>query len=392
MPKTAPTRPLVTVRPVKHERYRFRLTWREGRNRLSAYARSKADAADKARDIEKRLAREGAAHDALSDGERHGVYRWRELAHRHGIPPEVTLSAVVEDYAARWCQRNQSAALQVVVDAYLAHREAERKSQRHLDDLRGRLRALMAHLEPGTTVAEVEPETIDEWLQSIRGSTQTRLNYRRVAHALFNYAVQRRFCESNPVAFSIRPTPPARQPGILTVEQLRAALFAMLEAGRFDLLPGVVLGAFVGLRTSERMGARWEHIHLDDPQPYAKVAEGKTGQRNVPLSEAAVAWLAVCRQPAGPIFPCDESAWLKRLATFRKKHNLGDWPHNCLRHSCPSYRLAQGENTAVVADEMGHSVGVLKRRYHRLVPPAEAAAWFAIRPPDGERRVIPFTA
>jgi hypothetical protein len=53
---------------------------------------------------------------------------------------------------------------------------------------------------------------------------------------------------------------------------------------------------------------------------------------------------------------------------------------NGLRHSFCSYRLAQTNNAAQVALEAGNSPTMIFRHYRELVTPAQAEAWFSIRP------------
>ena len=91
MPKRALDKLPVSINPAKHPRYNYRLLWREGSKRRSVFTRTKAEAEAKAREIATRLAAEGSGHDPMTEGERRGVQRWRELAHRHGIPADVTL-------------------------------------------------------------------------------------------------------------------------------------------------------------------------------------------------------------------------------------------------------------------------------------------------------------
>jgi Zn-dependent membrane protease YugP len=64
----------------------------------------------------------------------------------------------------------------------------------------------------------------------------------------------------------------------------------------------------------------------------------------------------------------------------RAAPNLKNWPHNALRHSYVSYRLALIANAAQVAEECGHSVQIMKQNYRELVTRAEAVKWFAVMP------------
>ena len=69
--------------------------------------------------------------------------------------------------------------------------------------------------------------------------------------------------------------------------------------------------------------------------------------------------------------------------TYRKATNLSrrlgiDWPHNVLRHSFISYRIAKIKNANEVALEAGNSPDIIFRHYRELATEEQADAWFAI--------------
>ena len=68
------------------------------------------------------------------------------------------------------------------------------------------------------------------------------------------------------------------------------------------------------------------------------------------------------------------------LDTAREAAEIEEWPHNALRHSFASYRLAAIQDAAKVALEMGNSPEKLFRHYRELVTEKGAKAWFAITP------------
>jgi hypothetical protein len=71
--------------------------------------------------------------------------------------------------------------------------------------------------------------------------------------------------------------------------------------------------------------------------------------------------------------------------TYRKVTNLArrlgiEWPHNVLRHSFISYRIAKIKNANEVALEAGNSPDIIFRHYRELATEEQADAWFAIVP------------
>jgi hypothetical protein len=104
----------------------------------------------------------------------------------------------------------------------------------------------------------------------------------------------------------------------------------------------------------------------------------------VPLPPNAVTWLMDYRDRTGLVMPgAVKIAAGKRtapdLAVLASKAKIV-WPHNGLRHSFASYRLAAVKSAAQVALEMGNSPAMIFRNYREVVTEKQAAAWFAIDP------------
>ena len=68
-----------------------------------------------------------------------------------------------------------------------------------------------------------------------------------------------------------------------------------------------------------------------------------------------------------------------RLNYLGEKSGLG-WRQNALRHSYASYRLAEIQDAAKVALELGNSPEKLFKHYRELVTPDAAKEWFSIVP------------
>ena len=83
---------------------------------------------------------------------------------------------------------------------------------------------------------------------------------------------------------------------------------------------------------------------------------------------------------AKPIGQCFLPNVHMRLNYFGEKSGVG-WRMNALRDSYASYRLAELQDAAKVAFEMGNSPEKLFRHYRELVGPDAAKEWFALMPP-----------
>ncbi len=60
------------------------------------------------------------------------------------------------------------------------------------------------------------------------------------------------------------------------------------------------------------------------------------------------------------------------------------WPHNVLRHSFISYRVALIQNANQVALEAGNSTSIIFKHYRELATEDLADQWFGILPKDGQ--------
>jgi len=134
------------------------------------------------------------------------------------------------------------------------------------------------------------------------------------------------------------------------------------------------------LRRAEIERLRWEDVNLSRGFITVGAQNAKTGKRRlVPVCAALREWLAPVAKPAGPLAPTMNLR--KRFDAVRKTAGLlAKWEGNELRHSYASYRLAETQNAAQTALELGNSPSVLQSHYKELAEPEDAAKWFAVKP------------
>jgi hypothetical protein len=76
-----------------------------------------------------------------------------------------------------------------------------------------------------------------------------------------------------------------------------------------------------------------------------------------------------------------EMIWRSRLADAMKAAKLEEWPHNASRHSFASYRLADAQDSARVALELGHDrPETLFEHYNAAVTRQATKAYWKIAP------------
>jgi integrase len=161
---------------------------------------------------------------------------------------------------------------------------------------------------------------------------------------------------------------------IFTPEQMEL----LLSNSPAHLIPIYAIGGFAGLRTAEIGRLSWTSVNLDRRIIELRAGQAKTASRRiVPISDNLASWLDQLPRE-GMIVP-DEDRF-RQATAFAKKLELS-WPHNVLRHSYISYRLAHIQNANQVALEAGNSPTIIFKHYRELVSLESAEQWFAIKPP-----------
>jgi integrase len=289
-----------------------------------------------------------------------------------------SLSAAIEDYAARIRSLADSVPVLKAVEEMLELREGEGKSKAHLTDLKHRLmRFAKAH--KGRLVASFTTRDIDAWLMSLKYAPQSKTNFRRAMHNLFAWCVARGYAASNPVTQAAKVKVPAGTIGILSVNEARRLLLACHAA----ILPSVAIGLFAGLRREEIARLDWREIDLDGGHIEVKAVKSKTAQRRlVEITDNLREWLAPYQQLSGPVSPT-RMPYRWRFNEAVKAAGIERWPRNALRHTFASCHLAHCQDAAKTALQLGHTESqMLFAHYRELVRRDEAAAFWRIFPPE----------
>jgi len=69
----------------------------------------------------------------------------------------------------------------------------------------------------------------------------------------------------------------------------------------------------------------------------------------------------------------------RKVTSLARKLEI-EWPHNVLRHSYISYRIAKIKNAQEVALEAGNSPTIIFKHYRELATEEQADEWFGIMP------------
>ena len=254
-------------------------------------------------------------------------------------------------------------------------------------------------------VAAVTRGDLEKWMEGKTG--QTWDTYRRTARALLQYATEEKLADYN-VAAALRPV---RADEKLPVPFTVAAVSDILRAAEKyapEVVPVLAVQFFCGLRPTEALGLRWEHVDFKSKTIRVLPETSKVRRTRIvsPISAAALAWLAPYRKTRGPIgitTPSQQSYFMhrkpcgpdyvqkgvpiaERQPDQRPKGLLAaagvDWIQDGPRKTFASAHYALHGDAAKLASILGHTGGhdVLFRHYRGLMKKGEARRFFAIRP------------
>lgn len=266
------------------------------------------------------------------------------------------------------------------------------------------IRNLQGHLDPmaqhfsGKAVVDISAEDLTEWWKSKWGgkSTKTRKASRGSMVAFWSWCVTMTFYPKDVVSPAHRIPNVKLEKGkrrVLTPEEF----LALAAAIKPEFRGSIVLQAFCGMRPEEvappsregmskkskrgilREEIDWKYNVIRIPEEVSKI----DFPRIVPILPGVEEWLewaGIRPGQTGPI--CENLVTAGETLRLGKEVFKSGWPQDALRHSFGSYRNAVIRSLDQVADEMGNSVGTLKRHYHNPKAKEEGEAWFAMRPSD----------
>jgi integrase len=265
-----------------------------------------------------------------------------------------------------------------------------------------RLGKLAAGMPAGCTTAEVTADRLATFLLKYEAA-ETKRSYKANIKTFFNWCLTKNYCASNPADRLKKIKSKDHRPEILLPEELAK----LLENSDDSILPGVVLGAFCGVRQAEISRLDWSAIDLEEKIVTIDGSIAKTGsRRTIKIPDNAVDWLAPLVKTKGAVWPAGEEyrrpwniarlrcGWgpfqstcaavnaVQNKMTKAQRKSLKPWPENALRHSFISYKLAKTRDLAEVATEAGNSPNMVKKHYLSLVKPTAAETWFAVRPAE----------
>ena len=299
-----------------------------------------------------------------------------------------SILTAVKDYLTR--KRNvQERRVDQVVDEFLADKRKARDqgelSTRYVYQIKSDLTRFKNAFH--TNISGITPALIEDWLKGQDIVARTQNNLRNSIITLFNFARMRGYLPKG-VPTDAMDVPRAKERGgkigILTPAEL-ATLIKKAPAG---IQLYFAIAAFTGMRTAEILRLDWSQINFERNFVVVSPEKAKTATRRlISIQPNLMEFLSPYRGSTGRVFERYTNA---NAIKFAKANGI-EWPHNALRHSFASFRLAQCQDPARTALELGNSPQKLFQNYRELADQRDAAAWFAISP-KRSKKIVRFAA
>jgi len=301
--------------------------------------------------------------------------------------------------------KEQSLTLNEVYSRYIADLKSEGKSDYHVNSQKIRLSRFIKEFDGGRIASMIDANSIEDWIKDLKvskivenkeasirlngtypskriiGNTsaqpKTKNNYRTALLAFFSYCKRKGYVQANPIERVSKIKESSSEPQIFSVNEIQKML--TLSPEKSDIRAYLAIGAFAGLRVSELARLTWDKIDISDQTIILDATITKTSTRRVvKMSDNLRRWLTPYTNKIGKKKKLVEPNFKKRFAKFIESNGI-KWVQNGLRHSSASYYLAKSKNEYETAQQLGHSVNILKTHYMGLVKEKDATRYWEIR-------------
>lgn len=240
------------------------------------------------------------------------------------------------------------------------------------------------------TIREITTDQVDQYMTRLSQSLNSRKHFLAACITFFRWARDvKKALPTGPTEPEVVTKPEPKPLPIKIYTPAQMALFLRYAQG--DEIPLVVLGGFSGLRVSEITGERTAHGPLqcedilfdEDAVRVTQKVQVDSVNRYAPLLPAAAAHLRHLRGKTGPVWNTTITPFHVLSGLLARIRSAGhELPRlrNGFRRSYISYRTADTNDVAKVADECNTSPEKIRKNYRRPGLKSVAHAWFALRP------------
>jgi len=174
-------------------------------------------------------------------------------------------------------------------------KQSSGKAEKTLLDYRQRL-GRFAKAHGADDIHSITVQTLEKWLNQNKMHGLNRANYQRNLKILFNYAIKRGYCKTNPALALERVPTKEVEPVIMPIEQV----YKLLEAATAKapaMIPYLTLGLFAGIRPDEIKALDWRNVNFDRQEIKVTAGSAKTrSARYVKMTANLIEWLLPHRQ------------------------------------------------------------------------------------------------
>jgi integrase len=370
-------------------RVRDKDMWRVHTGRVFAkqqnfYFATHAEAKEKARTWKETIDAEGSAARKLSDSERVDAHRAITLLAKHKVS--------LEHVAAYWIKHaappSGILAWEEAIDKWLAAPRSRPLAEVTKIAYRNSVRMLQKELTPKDILShqtskiilphQVSKKHVEDFLTEDDWEAATVTHHLRNIRCFYGWALKAQHVGENP-ALGIPEPESLTEVTILTPQEV----VKLLESASDVILPAISICLFAGLRTSEVRRLDWAQVGEDEIEIQARKTKTRRN-RMVPISPTLRKWLdSFTGLKTGMVAPSEWRECFDELtlaAGWRTKEGESTWPHNAMRHSYGTYRMAQIKNESLVSYEMGNSPDIVHKNYRKVVAKAATESYWNIQP------------
>lgn len=238
-------------------------------------------------------------------------------------------------------------------------------------------------------VAGVTTSDLQAYIDRLKLGLRSKNNHRQTIVALFSHARRRGYLDRDKKTEAEHLEAGKAPPLTIKIYSAKDAARMIANSEGFGRL-AVALGAFAGLRSSEIMRLKWEHIGAKYITVNADKAK-TSDRRLMPILPPLAEIINSMERKEGQIFGYSKPSHFSRFLLGTIEAAGLDSIDNGLRHSFCSYRLAAIQSAAQVALEAGNSPKILFKNYRELATPEEAEIWFSPNKTSAKRskKVVP---
>jgi integrase len=230
-------------------------------------------------------------------------------------------------------------------------------------------------------IADFDTERLKMYVDSFPVSARTRSNLRLRLSRFLSFCKSKKWITANPAA-ELKIRVPRVEIAVFTVNDAERLLrCAEASPHRSALVPYVALCMFGGLRPFEAQRLDWSNVDFDTNHVHVLAHTSKKREgRYVSMEPALVAWLKPYALASGPVVSRNHRKQWEALVSAAGYSTANPWPVDVMRHTAASMLLVVKQNRALVAEELGTSVQVLRRHYRKPIQRAEAERFWSITP------------